>query len=65
MARVKLRCIIGCPGLKSSYQEKILLLKHLKGALTFSTSRISYPNTSEKTKSENYGREQYKNVSSD
>ena len=56
---------MGCPGLKSSYQEKSLLLKPLKGALTFSTSRISYPNTSEKTKSENYGREQYKNLSSD
>ena len=25
MARVKLRCIMGCPGLKSSYQEKGLL----------------------------------------
>ena len=22
MARIKLRCIMGCPGLKSSYQEK-------------------------------------------
>ena len=27
MARVKLRCIMGCPGLKSSYQEKGLLQK--------------------------------------
>ena len=25
MARVKLRCIMGCPGLKSSYQEKGIL----------------------------------------
>ena len=25
MARVKLRCIIGCPGLKNSYREKGLL----------------------------------------
>ena len=25
MTRVKLRCIMGCPGLKSSYQEKGLL----------------------------------------
>ena len=25
MARVKLRCIMGCPGLKSSYREKVLL----------------------------------------
>ena len=25
MARVKLRCIMGCPGLKSSYSEKGLL----------------------------------------
>ena len=25
MARVKLRCIMECPGLKSSYQEKIPL----------------------------------------
>ena len=24
---VKLRCIMGCPGLKTSYQEKGLLLK--------------------------------------
>ena len=22
MARVKLRCVVGCPGLKSSYREK-------------------------------------------
>ena len=28
MARVKLRCIMGCPGLKSSYQEKGLFLLH-------------------------------------
>ena len=28
MARVKLRCIMGCPGLKSSYREKGLLGKH-------------------------------------
>ena len=27
MARVKLRCIMQCPGLKSSYQEKSLLRK--------------------------------------
>ena len=27
MARVKLRCIMGCPGLKSSYWEKGLLSK--------------------------------------
>ena len=26
MARVELRCIMRCPGLKSSYQEKGLLL---------------------------------------
>ena len=26
MARVKLRYIMGCPGLKSSYQEKSLLV---------------------------------------
>ena len=25
MAKVKLRCIMGCPGLKSSYREKRLL----------------------------------------
>ena len=25
MARVKPRCIMGCPGLKSSYREKVLL----------------------------------------
>ena len=25
MARVKLRCILGCPGLKSSYRKKGLL----------------------------------------
>ena len=25
MARAKLRCITGCPGLKSSYREKSLL----------------------------------------
>ena len=25
MTRVKLRCIIGCPGLKSSYREKGIL----------------------------------------
>ena len=25
MARVKLRCIMGCPGLKDSYREKGLL----------------------------------------
>ena len=28
MARVKLRCIMGCPGLKSSYREKGLFQKH-------------------------------------
>ena len=28
MARVKLRCIMGCLGLKSSYREKGLLLFH-------------------------------------
>ena len=27
MARVKLRCFMGCPGLKNSYQEKDLLEK--------------------------------------
>ena len=26
MTRVKLRCIMGCPGLKNSYQEKGLLV---------------------------------------
>ena len=26
MARVKLRCIIGCPGLNTSYREKGILL---------------------------------------
>ena len=29
MARVKLRCIMECPGLKSSYQEKGLLIQIL------------------------------------
>ena len=29
MARVKLRCIMGCPGLKSSYREKGLLWSFL------------------------------------
>ena len=31
MARVKLRCIMGCPGLKSSYQEK-RLFEFMEGA---------------------------------
>ena len=30
MARVKLRCIMGCPGLKSSYKEIGLLRKYVK-----------------------------------
>ena len=28
MARIKLRCIMGCPGLKSSYREKDLLAEY-------------------------------------
>ena len=30
MARVKLRCIMGCPVLKRSYQEQVLLKVNLK-----------------------------------
>ena len=34
MARVKLRCVMGCPGLKSSYREKSLLtVKVLTGPI--------------------------------
>ena len=41
MARVKLRCIMGCLGLKSSYQEKGLL-KPLFGSefAAFATFKI-------------------------
>ena len=31
MARVKLRCIMGCPGIKRSYQEKGLLSRFHHG----------------------------------
>ena len=27
MAKVKLRCIVGCPGLKSSYREKVFFVQ--------------------------------------
>ena len=34
MARVKLRCVMGCPGLKSSYREKgLLTVKVLTGSM--------------------------------
>ena len=34
MARVKLRCVMGCPGLKSSYREKgLLAVKVLTGPM--------------------------------
>ena len=29
MVRVKLRCIMGCPGLKSSYREKVYYMSGL------------------------------------
>ena len=36
MARLKLKCIMGCAGLKSSYREKGLLQKHETNYLFFS-----------------------------
>ena len=41
MARVKLRCIFGCLGLKSSYQEKGLLTQNPFNTIHFSIERCS------------------------
>ena len=41
MSRVKLRCIMGCPGLKSSYWEKSLLLKIMESTEIY-TIKKSY-----------------------
>ena len=43
MARVKLRCIMGCPVLKRSYQEKVLLKVNFK--MNFIQSNFHIMNT--------------------
>ena len=43
MARVKLRCIMGCPVLKRSYQEKVLLKVNFK--MNFIHSNFHIMNT--------------------
>ena len=42
MARTKLRCIVGCPGLKSSYREKGLFPLYLDGKIQNLISRKSF-----------------------
>ena len=39
MVRVKLRCIVGCPGLKSSYQEKGLLMILLHNLYSYTITK--------------------------
>ena len=54
MARVKLRCIIGCPGLKSSYREKGLFHKILYSSIFQHANVISLHKKRNKSLKENY-----------
>ena len=55
MASVKLRCIMGCPGLKSSYQEKGLLNEKSSNGIANSNKIRKSKYTQEKLKNQIIG----------